>query len=109
MIKETTTTKEVTETTVTCDECKQNIRVAGMEGDWFHYRCIVCEHDLCHSCVVTDPRDKTGMPTRFCKPCWEFGQPYRDQQVEIQVKSATRNVAIEEEWYAAARKAMADD
>lgn len=77
MIKESTTTKTITEKRRYCDICEQPAKT----------QCCKCKKDLCNKHVyhedysISDYRGDC-----FCQSCYEIGRDYMDKVAEYEAK-----------------------
>lgn len=82
---------------IICDVC--GVDCSPQAGDFWPQQCVKCKKDLCrHKCTVWDPRDSGDYPDAFCKHCWDIGEPFRQQQAQLEEEHDKRTEAIEQAW-----------
>lgn len=79
--------KEVLQSEYFCDIC-------GKKMDRLHH-CSICKKHICHCCVGHVDETIGDYPEWYCKPCWDTGQPYRENinQLEVRIDE------LYDEWY----------
>ena len=92
--KEITTTKTITK--AYCDICNDK----GIKC------CLLCKRDLCIKHITFDPRDLGDYPDVYCESCWNIGEGYRRAIDDIQNAADVKIEKQEENWKAAAIKAL---
>lgn len=85
--------KEITETYQTtkyyCDIC----------GESTHKSCHVCNKDICSNHRIADDRSMGDYADYYCQVCWDIGKPYREKQLELQLKKEAEVDELEKQWY----------
>lgn len=88
---------------ITCDICGDDC--SPRKGDFWPKQCVKCKKDLCRNkCTVWDPRDDGDYPGAFCERCWDIGEPFRQQQAQLEEEHDERMEAIEQAWNEACKQ-----
>ena len=84
-------------TRITCDVC--GVDCSPQPGDFWPKQCAKCKKDLCrYKCTVWDPREHGDYPDAYCKHCWDIGEPFRQQQMQLEEEHDERMEAVEQAW-----------
>ena len=75
-----------------CDECNKIVDML--------YPCTICGRLLCFEskCYVFDTRQTGDYPDKYCRHCWNIGQPYLKRMVLLQDRCDAEIEELEETW-----------
>ena len=67
-------------------------------------QCLICGRDICGGCAYEDIPGSGDYPSRYCKSCWDAGEPFRREMKNLKDHFDSQMQGLDEGWVRVAKR-----